>query len=412
VLIAVLFLIHHHQQQQQQPQDGTSQQTEADKKQRSSKRRVRRRSRGILSAIVSGEPAPNDDEDSSPLSDDSSSAELTQAPSRRRLGRGYRPRPKTERLTSAPRGQFVTRRSQRTEEFQTKKYSSLIARDYHAVDATVADIVDRKCPVGHIAQPASVASMAGTAAVLRGSNSRLTEAAAVDQSDCFPFGVITYRQKYCTWPLDARWTADLSGVDGDIDAKSFVSRPFNVGRLQRQDAVDLRPPSTVEVDQLSRPSAASTSRSTGNVSIDKPEVIVKPASPQQQQREQQQIVEAEGVSRAIQQGRIAVIASAAANEQSTSGVHVTQSLPRMTATAFWHFVMSRYGRSDPRTEAERLRRKQQKKKENRARKALRTITIILGAFVLCWTPWHWPVPRLSRCQSRPRTYCSAISADT
>lgn len=28
------------------------------------------------------------------------------------------------------------------------------------------------------------------------------------------------------------------------------------------------------------------------------------------------------------------------------------------------------------------------KHENRARKSLRTISIILGAFVICWTPWH------------------------
>ena len=388
-------------QQQQQPQDGSTQPTDLDKKHRSSKRR-RRKSRGILSAIVSGEPAHNDDDDSSAVSDDSSSAEVTPQPSRRRLGRGYYSRPMTERLTaSTPRGQFVSQRS-RTSAFQRQKCSSLIARDYHAVDATVADITDRKCtllPDIHTTQPAGVVSGAGTSnevAVLRGSNTQLTKAAAVDQTDCSPFSASVYRQKYCTWPLDSRSTTNPPIVDGSTDAKSHGFQPPNVGRLQRQNAVDLRPPSTVEMDQLSRPSATSASRSTGNVSVDKTEVIVKPPSPLQLQREQQHtIVEPEGNSRA---GHIAV-ATAAANENATSDTHAAPSLPRMTVTAFWHFVMSRYGRNDPRSEAERLRRKQQKKKENRARKALRTITIILGAFVLCWTPWHWPVPR---CYTRLR----------
>jgi len=63
---------HRHQQQQQQPQpqEGTTHPTDSsDKKHRSAaaKRRHRRRSRGILSAIVSGEPAPDDEVIDGPL---------------------------------------------------------------------------------------------------------------------------------------------------------------------------------------------------------------------------------------------------------------------------------------------------------------------------------------------------------
>jgi len=132
----------------------------------------------------------------------------------------------------------------------------------------------------------------------------------------------------CSWPLDVRsMTSPLVA-----DVASDVSRSPNIGRLQRQNAVDLRPPSTVEVDQLSRPSAASASRSTGNVSVDKPEVTVKPLSPL--------LVEPEGVSRSDRRGHVPVSStSAAANETSTSGT-MTLSLPRMTVTAFWNFVLS------------------------------------------------------------------------
>ncbi|XP_076322747.1 muscarinic acetylcholine receptor gar-2-like [Tachypleus tridentatus] len=46
------------------------------------------------------------------------------------------------------------------------------------------------------------------------------------------------------------------------------------------------------------------------------------------------------------------------------------------------------GQKMKKTRRKSTERRQKSKSENRARKALRTISFILGAFVLCWTPYH------------------------
>ncbi|ESN96070.1 hypothetical protein HELRODRAFT_147204, partial [Helobdella robusta] len=50
-----------------------------------------------------------------------------------------------------------------------------------------------------------------------------------------------------------------------------------------------------------------------------------------------------------------------------------------------------------------------KKTENRARKALRTITIILGAFIICWTPWHILSMTMGFCSECVPSYLYDIS---
>uniref|UniRef100_A0A1I8IZF1 G_PROTEIN_RECEP_F1_2 domain-containing protein n=1 Tax=Macrostomum lignano TaxID=282301 RepID=A0A1I8IZF1_9PLAT len=57
-------------------------------------------------------------------------------------------------------------------------------------------------------------------------------------------------------------------------------------------------------------------------------------------------------------------------------------------------------RSRVRTKRQDRQKKKQSRTENRARKALKTITLILGAFVVCWTPYHIFILIRSICQAQ------------
>uniref|UniRef100_A0A1I8FE22 G_PROTEIN_RECEP_F1_2 domain-containing protein n=1 Tax=Macrostomum lignano TaxID=282301 RepID=A0A1I8FE22_9PLAT len=52
------------------------------------------------------------------------------------------------------------------------------------------------------------------------------------------------------------------------------------------------------------------------------------------------------------------------------------------------------------TKRQDRQKKKQSRTENRARKALKTITLILGAFVVCWTPYHIFILIRSICQAQ------------
>lgn len=57
----------------------------------------------------------------------------------------------------------------------------------------------------------------------------------------------------------------------------------------------------------------------------------------------------------------------------------------------------------------RSARKSSFKTENRALKALRTITIILGAFVLCFTPWHVLSLIIGFCPGKDPSACVSLT---